>query len=333
VHHTLLGFLSLVLATFGSALTMRMLNAIDEWSWRRALQLLVLLMPPVAVGLGLSLFHHLFHYLCDLFSLSSPAWLESAFSMWLESASPTWLDRAFPIGLGIVALGAVCFGGLRLILMARVMRKSGACHHAALERYAHDVAQRLGAVQPRILLCSYDHPLALTYGIFRPTIVLSTWMIEKLDQHELEAVLAHELEHVARSDYLIVLLATVLRDAFFYLPTSRKAYRQLQQEKELVCDDLVVRATRRPLALASALTKVWLHRIETPRYAIVGGAQLLANESTLTDYRIKRLMDAPPLPRTQPSRIRVLGTSLSIVLAFVIAQAISCILLLAVVGC
>jgi len=59
VNHTLLGSLSLVLATVGSALTMRMLNAIDEWSWRRALQLLVLLMPLVAVGLGLSLFHRL----------------------------------------------------------------------------------------------------------------------------------------------------------------------------------------------------------------------------------------------------------------------------------
>jgi hypothetical protein len=87
------------------------------------------------------------------------------------------------------------------------------------------------------------------------------------------------------------------------------------------------------LALASALTKVWLHRIETPAYAMMGGAQLLANGSALTDYRIQRLMDAPPLPRTQPSRIRVLGTSLSIVLAFVVAQGISCILLLTVVGC
>jgi len=213
------------------------------------------------------------------------------------------------------------------------MRRSGACHHAVLERYAHDVAQRLGVVRPRVLLCPSDHPLALTYGIFRPTILLSAWMVEKLDQQELEAVLAHELQHVARFDYLIVLLATVLRDAFFYLPTSRKAYRQLQQEKELVCDDLVVRATRRPLALASALTKVWLHRIETPQYAMMGGAQLLANGSTLTDYRIQRLMDTPPLPRTQPSRIRVLGTSLSLVLAFAVVQGVSCILLLAVVGC
>ncbi|GHO95812.1 hypothetical protein KSF_058600 [Reticulibacter mediterranei] len=53
----------------------------------------------------------------------------------------------------------------------------------------------------------------------------------------------HELEHVARRDYLIMFLATVLRDAFFYMPTSWIAYRQLQREKELVCDDLTVGVT------------------------------------------------------------------------------------------
>ena len=50
-------------------------------------------------------------------------------------------------------------------------------------------------------------------------------------------------------------LATVLRDAFFYLPTSWAAYRQLSHEKELICDDLAIGSTHRPLALASALAR------------------------------------------------------------------------------
>ncbi len=84
-----------------------------------------------------------------------------------------------------------------------------------------------------------------------------TWMIEHLDRRELEAVLAHELEHAARHDSLVIWFATVLRDAFFYLPTSRVAYHQLQHEKELACDDLAVGVTHWPLALASALAKAW----------------------------------------------------------------------------
>jgi len=282
-------------------------------------------MPLVAVGLGLSLFHYLLLHLCALLPRSSAALLDSAF--------PTWLDNALPISIGIVALGAICFGGIRLLLLARVVRRSGAYHHTELQQYANDLAQRLGTVRPRVFLCFHDRPLAFTYGIFRPTILLSTWMVKQLDQHELDAVLAHELEHVARFDYLIILLATILHDTFFYLPTSRKAYCQLQQEKELICDDLAVHATKRPLALASALTKVWLHRIDTPLCAVIGGVQLLAEGRTLTDYRINRLLDAPPLISIQPSRIRILGTSISIVLAFACVQGISSILLLAVMNC
>ena len=93
-------------------------------------------------------------------------------------------------------------------------------------------------------------------------MLISTWMVDHLDQQELEAVLMHELVHVHRCDYLLNWIALLLRDAFFYLPTSRIAYRQLQHEKELACDDLVVQATKRPLALASALTKVWLHLVD-----------------------------------------------------------------------
>jgi beta-lactamase regulating signal transducer with metallopeptidase domain len=158
-------------------------------------------------------------------------------------------------------------------------------------------------------------------------------MVEQLDQHELEAVLAHELEHVARFDYPMILLATVLRDAFFYLLASRMAYRQLQQEKELVCDELAVRATRRPLALASALTKVWLQKIDPPLCARVGGAQQLADGSSLIDHRIKRLLDTPPPAMVQPSHVRILSTSVSMILALALVQGINTVLLFAVMGC
>ena len=315
--YTLIGFSSLLLSVCGSALTTRILKSIHEWSWRRAIQLLILLMPLVTLGLGLGIFHYLLLALCALLSIPSPA----------------WLDSVFPIAIGLVALGAICFGSFRLLLMAHVVSRSGAYHHAALQEYANDIAQRLGVTRPRVLLRFYDRPLALTYGIFHPTILLSTWMVEQLDEHELEAVLAHELEHMARSDYLVILLATVLRDAFFYLPTSQIAFRQLQQEKELFCDDLAVRTTKRPLALASALTKVWLHRIETPQYARVGGAQPLAGANTLTDHRIKRLLDAPSPVRMRSSRVRILSLSVSMILALAFLQGITSVVLLAAMGC
>src|SRR5207237_9461510 len=124
-----------------------------------------------------------------------------------------------------------------------------------LQTFADNLAQRLGATRSRVLLYVYDRPLALTCGLFRPTVLLSTWMVQHRDRRELEAVLAHELEHVARRDYLVIWLATMLRDAFFSLPTSWALSRQHQQEQELVCNGPPRRGTSRPPALASALAQ------------------------------------------------------------------------------
>jgi hypothetical protein len=112
-------------------------------------------------------------------------------------------------------------------------------------------------------------------------------MLEKLDDRELEAVLAHELAHVARRDYPVVWVATLLRDAFFYLPTSWMAYRQLQREKETACDDLAVGATDRPLSLASALGKVWHQAVSG---GALGTAQPLVGVPETIETRIERLL-------------------------------------------
>ncbi len=76
-------------------------------------------------------------------------------------------------------------------------------------------------------------------------------------------------------------------DAFFYLPTAHIAYRQLQGEKELACDDLAVGVTKRPLALASALAKVWNYALGGP---VPEAAQPFAEAGRDIEDRIARLM-------------------------------------------
>ena len=121
-------------------------------------------------------------------------------------------------------------------------------------------------------------------------MLLSTWMVEQLDQRELEAVITHELAHVARRDTLVLWVGRMLRDAFWYLPTSRTAYHLLEQEKELACDDLAVTVTQRPLAMASALTKVWLQAVDGSPSSTFGMAHHLEGTHQQIVERIERLM-------------------------------------------
>jgi len=316
--HILLGLSSMLLVTLGSYLALVLLHRIGCWSERRGVQFVALIMPLISLGLGLGGLHHFAGRAC---LRDAPSW-------------DSLLGVALPVGMGLIALGALALGVARLALVQRVVARKSISAGTQLQALADELAQRLGAVRSRLRLCAFARPLALTCGLFRPTILLSTWMVEHLDRRELEAVLAHELEHVARRDYLVIWLATMLRDAFFYVPTSWAVYRQLQQEKELACDDLAVGATHRPLALASALAKVWHHAVGGAPFAQCGTAQHLLGEDESINDRIERLLTTPgPVVSRQRTPLGTLAMSLPALVGLLILEAANVAFMLALMGC
>lgn len=268
--HTLLGLWSLVVAVLAGAVLLHSLQSVRRMSvpsspssafaqdWVRCGYFLILGAPLVSLVTGLSAIHHFAGRLCFV-------------------AAPTWdfiLGVAVPVAMGLVALVALAVGVLRLALLARGIGHTALPTDPEITARVARIADCLQVSAPAVTLYPLSRPLALTWGILRPRIVLSTWMLEHLDEQELEAVLAHEVAHVARRDSLVVWLATLLRDAFCYLPTTRAAYRRLHQEKELICDDLAIRSTGQPLALASALAKVWDYTLKAPARPALPGARL-----------------------------------------------------------
>ncbi len=251
--------------------------------------------------------------------------------------APLWdmmLGAAVPVVMAAIALAAVGLGFVRLLLMRRVVIRNALFVHYDIQALADELAQRMHTGRARVFLRETEKPLAFTCGIFRPMIVLSTWMVEHLDQRELEAVLTHELEHVARHDYLVVWLSLVLRDAFFYLPTCQNAYRQLQHEKELACDDMTVRVTQRPLALASALAKVWHNVVAEPTLlAVFGAAQPLVKGEKVTHRRIERLLSSSPSKRTtQTSSANTFGTKVFALGILLAVQCVNVVIMVALMG-
>ncbi len=249
--------------------------------------------------------------------------------------APRWdraLAAALVLGAALPALGGPGLGMLRLALLGRVVGRRGRPAGRELETRVARLAVRLGVAPPRLLICALDRPLALACGLRRPVVLLSTWMLVQLDRRELEAVLAHEVAHVARRDFLAAWLTTMLRDAFCYLPASRVAYRQLQREREFACDGLVVAATGRPLALASALVKVWQPALGGPCApvvpSLVGGGEAI-------EVRIARLL-ADPGPLVGRQGRRSLAVALGYAAAFGGLLAVAALALtggLALLGC
>lgn len=296
--YLLLLLLSLLVVAVAGSLVLRTADRHTDWARRRELQLGVLAGPVITIAVATVAFVHFATQVCFL-------------------GAPPW-DTLVAGGINAVAawlaLAALGYGAVRVLFMQLTLGRKGAAAEPWLQEVAGSLADRLGAPRPSVLVCHYERPLALTYGLFRPKVLLSSWMTENLDAQELEGVIAHEVGHVARRDYLLGWVATVLRDAFFYLPASRRAHRRLRQDNEPACDDVAVALTGRPLDLASALAKVWQGAAEGQRLQL---AQALSGPdgSRLTESRLERLVRGPApqaaSPRTGNLALRIGGPALA----------------------
>jgi Zn-dependent protease with chaperone function len=303
--HALLVVTSLALVVATGAIALRLLPRVRGWSERRDVQMLVLAAPLVSLGTAIAALRHFSGLVC-----------------WL--GAPPWdftLGLVLPLAMGAVASAAPLLGLARLALLHRAVRRASFPAGAELQATADRLAAQMGAPRVGVRVCLGTRPLALTHGWWRPTLLLSTWMLDELDTQELAAVLSHELGHAARRDSPVTWLAAVLRDAFCYLPTSHAAFRHLRRDRELACDDAAAGATHQPLALAGALAKVWQFALGGAQSAQTGplGGGLAAQVATALfdsadareggasiERRIERLL--VPVADTRSQRHRSLGS-------------------------
>jgi len=103
-----------------------------------------------------------------------------------------------------------------------------------------------------LLQCSSTLPMPLTWGIFRPVIVLPSgatlWTEDRC-----RIVLSHELAHIARHDWLLQICAEVARCFYCFHPLVWLATARLRQESERASDDAVLRSGVTPSHYASEL--------------------------------------------------------------------------------
>jgi HEAT repeat protein/beta-lactamase regulating signal transducer with metallopeptidase domain len=208
-----------------------------------------------------------------LFEQQAYAWLRTLLP-WIVA---TWL-------FGVLALSIRLVGGF--VQTRRLRRKKtrqiADWRQDALVRLAH----RLRVSKPVVILESSLVHVPMSIGWLRPVILFPASALTGLTPQQLEAILAHELAHIRRYDYLINLLQTVIETLLFYHPAIWWVSRQIRIERENCCDDLAVAACGDALMYARALTKVERLRKARLQLAVTANGGLLMN-------RISRLVGAP----------------------------------------
>ncbi len=93
-------------------------------------------------------------------------------------------------------------------------------------------------------------------GFFRPRILIPEWLFARLTAGELEQIVLHEGEHLRRRDDWTNLLQKICLVLFPLNPALVWMERRLGREREMACDDGVVRMTRAPRAYAACLASL-----------------------------------------------------------------------------
>ena len=87
-------------------------------------------------------------------------------------------------------------------------------------------------------------------GWLRPVVLMPASALSGMGPQQLEAILAHELAHIRRHDYLVNLLQTVVETLLFYHPAVWWLSGRIRVERENCCDDLAVSLCGDPYAYA-----------------------------------------------------------------------------------
>src|SRR5579864_6637793 len=215
-----------------------------------------------------------------------------------EMATRGWLprldlDRAAPVVVlgwttGVLLLTVHLLGGW--VHVVRIRRWARPPHVREWLTTVTHLAGRLGIQRPVQLLESTVVGLPMMIGWLRPVILVPVGVLGGLAPAQIEAILAHELAHVRRGDYVVNALQRVVEIVLFYHPAVWWVSACVRREREHCCDDLAAPLSSSRLTYARALLALEEHRGHVPALAM--GAT-----GTGLSARIRRIVD-PAATRT-----------------------------------
>lgn len=157
----------------------------------------------------------------------------------------------------------------------------------------------------------------MVIGTFSPVVLIPIGLLSGFSTTQVEAILAHELAHIRRNDYLINMLQSFVEVIFFFHPAIWWLSEKVRAEREHCCDDIALAVCGDKMSLAHALVKVaeW--------QATPGLAMAFASKKPLLLHRVQRVLGLNPKPvrtfSSLPAMIFAIGLVIGIS-AYAVAQ-------------
>lgn len=166
-------------------------------------------------------------------------------SRWPLALAGIWLL------ISLLMFGRLAHSYYALLVMRRSLSPGEATQQARVEL----LTAQFGIRRFVLLFTSPNVTMPMTVGAFKPIIVLPPNLAAHLSASEFDSVVAHELAHIRRWDYLTNLLQRFTQALLFFHPAVWFIGQQLMIERELACDDWAVKMCE-PRRYASCLTRL-----------------------------------------------------------------------------
>ncbi|MBC3935496.1 serine hydrolase [Undibacterium sp. CY7W] len=170
---------------------------------------------------------------------------------------------------------------LGLLWIARLGSLAGQADYVSAmgdwQQSARSLQTRFGIRREVRLLWKTEILSPMTTGCWRPVILMPVSLLSGMSPAMIEALLAHELAHIRRWDYLVKLLQNLVQALLFYHPVVWWLGRHMDSERELIADQLAVAATGQSRELALALQSLDQMQMQQKSLALAAhGGDLLS---------------------------------------------------------
>jgi len=232
------------------------------------------LAPKIGGATSVSLIHSIQTQAPDKF-----AFFSNYFGQHLPLIVTIWL-------LGVLVLMLRFLGGYALL--QRMRHHQVAATNREWQLKVLEIADHLKIKKIVRLLESANAKTPMVIGYLKPVILLPLGTISGLGSKQVESILAHEMAHIARNDYLVNILQSIVEIFLFFNPAMWWISGCVREEREHCCDDIALQLTGDHLTLVKTLATLEEMRIAAPPAAVA-----FAGKKGGLVGRIRRIINAP----------------------------------------
>lgn len=250
----------------------------------------------MSVMAGFAWFVLTFFYFYNTRSISNIALFNHSIS---ESNS---LLNIFLISASVTYLSLLIFPAYRLFrnwkFVQRIRKEGLQKANLNYRLFVQKISSHLGIRKKVFVYLSALVTSPVTVGYLKPIILLPIAALNNLSVHQVEAILLHELSHIRRYDYLVNFMISIICTFLYFNPFVKLFIKNIEEERENCCDQLVLQFGYDKVGYASALLTLETLSIAQP---------VLTIGATGKNYLISRIEKIVGVPACQSDREKKKG--------------------------